>query len=62
MKATVIAAALAFAAATSMAYAGVTPNAAASAASQSGAKIAPAKNNAQSQNSGETAGEASTAK
>lgn len=59
MKITAIATALVFAAASSVAVAGVAPN---SAASQSGAKVAPAKNDTQSQSNGETGSGTSTTK
>jgi hypothetical protein len=60
MKATAIVIALAMAASSPIAFAGVAPNSAASAAAQSGAKVAaPAKNSSQDDKSG---GEADTKK
>ena len=62
MKITAIVMALAFVAASPVAVAGVTPNSAASAASQSGAKVAPAKSNSKTDNSAGGSGQTETAK
>lgn len=62
MKLIAIALALVFAATSSIAVAGVTPNSAASAAAQSGAKVAAPKSNTPTQTSGDAASETSTTK
>ena len=62
MKSVAIIIALAMSAATPIAFAGVAPNSAASAAAQSGARVAPAKSNPQSESQGDNSGQSDTAK
>ncbi len=62
MKVFALAAALLMAVGTHTAFAGVTPNTAASAAARSGAKIAPVKSDTQSETNGSSAGQSDTAK
>jgi len=60
MKATTIVIALAMTAATQAAFAGVAPSTAASAAAQSGAKIAPVKSNPASETKGNAGSQSGT--
>lgn len=62
MKVTAIITAFAFVALSSAAVAGVTPNSAASAAAQSGAKVAPAKSDSKTDNSAGSSGQTDTTK
>ncbi len=62
MKAVALAAALLMAIGTHTAFAGVTPNTAASAGAKSGAKIAPTKTEADSKAQGSSTGQSDTAK
>lgn len=62
MKTFALAAALLMAVGTHTAFAGVAPNTAATAAAGSGAKIAPAKSDAQGEAKGSSAGQSGTTK